>query len=98
MSFAGPHQFSIFMNVFMATSIHLPKDLLEALDRKARALRVSRNQIIVRALEREIRAGSDWSPGFFDQLAERDPDLSRDVDEMLDVVRRGRRSKRPRLL
>jgi hypothetical protein len=34
-------------------------------DRKAKALRVSRNQLVVRALEREVRDGSDWSPGFF---------------------------------
>ena len=38
--------------------------------RKARALRISRNQLVVRALEREVRAGADWSPGFFERLSQ----------------------------
>ena len=42
--------------------------LLKAVDRKARALRISRNQLVVRALEREVRDLSDWSPGFFERL------------------------------
>ncbi|HET7608962.1 MAG TPA: ribbon-helix-helix protein, CopG family [Gammaproteobacteria bacterium] len=78
----------------MATSVHLPKELLDAVDRKARALRISRNQLIVRALEREISAGSEWSPGFSERLAERDPDTARDVDELLAGVVAARRSKR----
>ncbi len=78
----------------MATSVHLPKELLDAVDRKARALRISRNQLIVRALEREISAGSEWSPGFSERLTERDPDTARDVDELLAGVVAARRSKR----
>ena len=42
----------------MPTSVHLPKPLLEAVDRRARALQISRNQLVVRALEREV--GGDW--------------------------------------
>jgi hypothetical protein len=77
----------------MGTTVHLPKELLDAVDRKARALRISRNQLIVRALEREISAGSEWSPGFSERLAEPDPDLARDVDELLAAVLTARRSK-----
>jgi predicted transcriptional regulator len=77
----------------MATSVHLPQDLLDAVDRKARALRISRNQLIVRALEREISAGSEWSPGFMERLAETDPDTVRDVDDLLAAVVAARRSK-----
>jgi predicted transcriptional regulator len=77
----------------MATSVHLPKELLDAVDRKARALRISRNQLIVRALEREISAGSEWSPGFSERLAERDLDTAHDVDELLAAVLAARRSK-----
>jgi hypothetical protein len=79
----------------MSTSIHLPKPLLDAVDRRAKALRMSRNRLIVRALERELRERGDWSPGFFERLAEPLPELDEAVDEMLDHIRRNRRSKGP---
>ena len=82
----------------MATSIHLPKELLEAIDRKARSLRISRNRLIVRALEREVHARGDWSPGFIERLNEADAELSRDVDELLRTIRLTRRSKPSRAL
>ena len=82
----------------MPTSVHLPKPLLEAVDRKAKALRISRNQLVVRALERELRDGADWSPGFFDRLAERDRGTAEAVDELVREVKKARRSKpAPRL-
>jgi hypothetical protein len=68
----------------MATSIHLPPPLLEAIDRKARALKMSRNRLILRALERELTSGSDgsdWSPGFFEQLQAVDTETGVAVDE-----------------
>ena len=80
----------------MATSIHIPKALLDAVDRKARALRISRNQLILRAIERAMAHGSDWSPGFFDRLADVDAETADAVDEMLVAIRAARRSKRPR--
>jgi len=82
----------------MATSVHLPKTLLDAVDRKARVLRISRNQLVVRALERELRAGADWSPGFFERLSQCDPDTAEDVDDLLQAVRKARTSKPPRKL
>ncbi len=51
----------------MPTSIHIPDKLLKEADKRAMALGISRNRLIVRALERELKAGSDWSPGFFDR-------------------------------
>ena len=82
----------------MATSVHIPKTLLEAVDRKARSLKISRNRLIVRALERELTAGSDWSPGFFEQLNAVGPETSKAVDELLNTVRKARTSKPPREL
>ncbi len=82
----------------MPTSVHLPKPLLDAVDRKARALRISRNQLVLRALEREVGEGSDWSPGFLEQLANVDSELSASVDELVQDVRKARRSKGPRRL
>ncbi len=82
----------------MPTSVHLPRTLLAAVDRKARALRMSRNQLVVRALERELDTAAEWSPGFFERLAERDPRVAAAVDELLREVRGARRSKAaPRL-
>lgn len=82
----------------MPTSIHIPKPLLEAVDRRAKALRISRNRLILKALERELTQGSDWSPGFFERLSEVDEKTAAAVDEMLVTIRRTRRSKEPRRL
>jgi Ribbon-helix-helix protein, copG family len=82
----------------MPTSVHLPSELLDAVDRRARALRISRNQLVVRALEREVQGGNDWSLGFFEMLAEVTPELAGDVDELLKHVRKARTSKPGRRL
>jgi hypothetical protein len=79
----------------MPTSVHIPKPLLDAVDRRARALRISRNHLIVLALEREMKQVAEWSPGFFERLAEVDDATSRSVDELMAAVRTGRRSKEP---
>lgn len=88
----------ILVGIVMSTSIHLPKPLLAAVDRRAKSLRLSRNRLIVRALERELREDNDWTPGFFDRLREAGPGLSATVDAMVEHVRRGRRSKPARRL
>jgi metal-responsive CopG/Arc/MetJ family transcriptional regulator len=89
---------SILENIVMATSVHIPKPLLEAVDRRAHALRISRNRLIVRALERELSEDSGWSAGFFEELGAATPAMVQVVDEMLEAVRAGRRSKEPRRL
>jgi hypothetical protein len=76
----------------MPTSVHLPSKLLEAVDRKAKALRISRNQLVVQALEREVR-DAEWSAGFFERLADTDPETSQAVDDMMRDIRKARRSK-----
>jgi hypothetical protein len=43
--------------------VHIPKPLLEAVDPRARALKVSRNKLIVQALEREVTAGAEEVEG-----------------------------------
>jgi metal-responsive CopG/Arc/MetJ family transcriptional regulator len=79
----------------MATSVHIPKPLLEAVDRRARALKVSRNKLIVQALEREVTAGADWPVGFFEELGAANPELVEAVDEMSKAIQSNRRSKSP---
>jgi hypothetical protein len=80
----------------MPTSVHLPQALLNEVDRKARALQISRNQLVVRALEREVRGSADWSPDFFDRLLAPEPGVAEAVDDLLKAVRGARRSKSPR--
>ena len=79
----------------MPTSVHIPKHLLIAVDRRARALKISRNRLIVQALQREVTTGTEWSPGFFEQLASPEPAVEAAVEEMLRVIQTQRRSKKP---
>jgi hypothetical protein len=79
----------------MAISVRIPKPLLIAIDRRARALKISRTCLIVQALQREITAGADWSPGFFERLAPREPAVQVAADKMLLALQRQRRSKKP---
>jgi hypothetical protein len=80
----------------MPTSVHIPKGLLDTLDRRARALHLSRNRLIVQAIERDLAGSSGWSPGFFERLGDPDPDTARDVDELLGAIQKARTSKPPR--
>jgi len=86
---------NILTSIFMPTSVHLPKPLLVAVDRRARALRISRNRLIVRALERELAESSEWSAEFLDELARTD-DLTREaVGDMVKELEKRRTSKGP---
>lgn len=80
----------------MPTSVHIPKPLLDALDRRARALRVSRNRLIVRAIERELKQASEWSPELLALLNRPvDAETAAMVTETFAAVRANRRSKKP---
>ena len=84
-------------NIFMPTTVHVPTPLLGAIDRKARALRISRNRLIVRALQREVEERA-WSPGFFETLRGVDRGAAAAFGESMAVVRAARRSRTsPRL-
>ena len=82
----------------MPTSIHVPAPLLEAVNARARTLGISRNRLIVRALQREVTEGSDWSPSFFEQLTTTDEETRQALDELLRSVQAARTSKKPRRL
>jgi predicted transcriptional regulator len=79
----------------MPTSVHIPKPLLVAVDRKARALKISRNRLIVQALEREVTQGANWSPEFFDRLESTEAGVEKAAEEMLKTIKDRRRSKKP---
>lgn len=82
----------------MPTTVHIPSKLLASAEKRARALGISRNRLIVRALERELSDTTAWSPGFIAMLREAGPSHRDMVDAMLDGIRRHRRSKRPPVL
>jgi len=79
----------------MATSVHNPKPLLDAVDRRARRLKMTRNRFIVRTLETAISHESEWSPGFFDRLAERGAENAPAVDDLLKTILSARTRKKP---
>lgn len=79
----------------MPTTVHVPPALLRSVDRKARALGLSRNRLIVRALERAVSDRSEWDPEFLQQLRQVDPAVTADVDDLVRAVRSRRRSKAP---
>lgn len=81
----------------MSTTIHLSTDLLSAVDRRAKDLRLTRNRYIVQVLERSLRSDPAWSPGFVETLraASRDPDLQRTLAEMRTAIKANRMSMEP---
>jgi predicted transcriptional regulator len=82
----------------MPTTVHIPAALLKSVDRRAKALRVSRNRLIVKALEQAVNQRAAWAPEFLERLRDVDDDTVRAVDELLDDVKEARRSKPPREL
>ena len=77
----------------MPTTVHIPAALLNSVDRRAKALGVSRNRLIVKALERAVSERLDWAPEFLEQLRHADDDIVAAVDELLQDVKQARRSK-----
>lgn len=86
----------IFINIFMPTTVHIPDPLLKSVDRRAKALGISRNRLVVRALEEAVSVPSGWAPEFLQRLRHVDRDMSAAVDELLVAVKQARRSKEPR--
>jgi predicted transcriptional regulator len=80
-----------------SSSVHLPAELIERLDRVAKQTHSSRNRIIVRACEAYLaRAQRSWPDDFFteDRLssAER-KELRRSLAAWLEDLAAGRRSR-----
>jgi hypothetical protein len=82
----------------MPTTVHIPAALLKSVDRRAKALGVSRNRLIVRALEQAVIDRAEWAPEFLVKLREVDTDTVQAVDDLLNRVMQARRSKPPREL
>jgi metal-responsive CopG/Arc/MetJ family transcriptional regulator len=67
----------------MPITIHLPKRLLEAVDRRAGRLGVSRSRLVVNLLDRELARETQWSSGFLERLSDVAPDEVAAIDELL---------------
>ena len=80
----------------MPTTVHIPPALLKSVDRRAKALGVSRNRLIVRALERAVTERAGWAPEFLERLRDVDDDTVEAVDDLLEGVKQARRSKSAR--
>jgi predicted transcriptional regulator len=81
--------------LFLATTIHVPKKLLARLDARAKALGVSRNRVILEAIEGAIMDRATWPPELVVPLAEPlDPEAGRALEQSLQAVRRKRSSRR----
>lgn len=79
----------------MPTTIHVPAPLLTAVDRRAKALRISRNRLIVQALEQAVHERSGWSREFLDRLRDVDAATAAGVDQLTMEIKQARRSKTP---
>ena len=80
----------------MATTVHLPGDLLQSVDERAQELGISRNRYIVRALKKAVAEETTWSNEFLRMLdtAAHDRETHREIDRMNKAISAGRTRKR----
>ena len=82
-------------NIFMATTIHIPDPLLERVDTRAKTLGISRNRLILEALEEKVGARDEWAPELVQMLGARvSATAGKELEGSLSVVRRRRSSRR----
>jgi metal-responsive CopG/Arc/MetJ family transcriptional regulator len=77
----------------VATSVHIPENLLREVDRRAKTLKMSRNRYIVEALRKVLADQTSWSAPFLEQLDRLAP--VEGVDELLDGIKARRTRKGP---
>lgn len=80
----------------MSTTVHLPADLLAALDREAQRRKMSRNRYIINALERALATETAWSTRFVEELAAAQADAaSAPLEDLRSAVAARRTRKGP---
>ena len=77
----------------MATTIHVPDELLSRVDERAKKLKITRNRYIVEALRKALAEQTAWSPDFLEQLDRLEPVAG--VDELMRAVKQRRTRKAP---
>lgn len=84
-----------------STSVHIPRELLDELDRSAAERGMSRNRLIVEACRQAVRARHRWPEGFFSNArfsAEELSELQGGAEAFAAATARSRRNRRPRPL
>jgi hypothetical protein len=77
------------------TTIHIPDALLERVDTRAKTLGVSRNRLILEALEEKVGSRDEWAPELVHMLADPVPPAAgNELEASLAVVRRRRSSRK----
>jgi metal-responsive CopG/Arc/MetJ family transcriptional regulator len=78
------------------TTIHVPDELLERVDARAKALGLSRNRFIVEALEKSLGVQEGWSPELVRMLTTHTVSraAARELEGSMAHVYATRRSKR----
>jgi hypothetical protein len=83
------------IHIFMATTVHIPTELLARVDRRAKVLGISRNRLIVEALESSLVSRREWPPELVAMLAEPpEPEAVRALAESLAEVSKRRVNRR----
>ena len=81
----------------MPTTVHIPKPLLKRVDQRAKALGISRNRLIIDAVEAKLGSRRAWPPELIASLGQPiDDEAARALDDSMSAVRK-RRSNRRRL-
>jgi predicted transcriptional regulator len=80
----------------VATTVHLPDDLLRRTDERARAQGITRNRFIADAVRQRLEREEGWSPEFMRALATLHPtrDAVRATREMMAHITHGRRNRK----
>lgn len=77
-------------------TIHIPEALLAEIDKRARALQLSRNRFILDVLENELAAERGWSPGFIEAVRGFEPlDEARSLWRAIEGARRSKKHPPP---
>ena len=79
----------------MPTTVHIPPELLRKIDERAKALKVSRNRFVIKALQQALISDDAWSSDLIEALEDVKASDIETVDEMLEAVVSGRTSKKP---
>jgi metal-responsive CopG/Arc/MetJ family transcriptional regulator len=77
-------------NIFVPTTIHIPDPLLERVDARAKTLGISRNRLILEALEEKVGARDVWAPELVEMLSK----AVSSAEDSLAIVRRRRSSRK----
>ena len=83
----------MFTIIFVPTIVHIPPRLLASVDRRARALGISRSRLIIQTLERDVEEAAVWSDEFLKSVRNVDPEIAKAAAELPDDVIRRRKSK-----